>query len=97
MGLMALDRRNGKTLWQQTAYEGVPKEKRHIKATYANATPATDGRYVVAFFGSQGLYAFDMNGKPVWQKDLGVLDVGAYDLPEYSGGRRARRSSTRIW
>jgi outer membrane protein assembly factor BamB len=83
---MAFDRRNGKPVWTQTAYRGEPKEKRHIKATYANATPYTDGRYVVAFFGSQGLYAFDMKGKPVWKKDLGVLNTGAYDLPEYEWG-----------
>ena len=84
--VMALDRRTGKTVWRRTAYEGVPKEKRHIKATYANATPFTNGRYVVAFFGSQGLYAFDMKGRPAWKKDLGVLDTGAYDLPEYEWG-----------
>jgi outer membrane protein assembly factor BamB len=84
--VMALDSRTGRVVWQQTAYEGAPREKRHIKATYANATPATDGRYVVAFFGSQGLYAFDMAGKPVWKKDLGVLNTGAYDLPEYEWG-----------
>jgi hypothetical protein len=84
--VMALDRATGKTMWTSTAYEGAPKEKRHIKATYANATPATDGRYVVAFFGSQGLYAFDVNGKALWQKDLGVLNTGAYDLPEYEWG-----------
>jgi len=84
--VMALDRRTGRTVWQQTAYEGTPREKRHIKATYANATPATDGRYVIAFFGSQGLYAFDLKGKLAWKKDLGVLNTGAYDLPEYEWG-----------
>ncbi|MEO7270846.1 MAG: PQQ-binding-like beta-propeller repeat protein [Vicinamibacterales bacterium] len=84
--VMALDRATGRLLWQRTAYEGVPREKRHIKATYANATPATDGRYVVAFFGSQGLFAFDLEGRPVWQRDLGVLNTGAYDLPEYEWG-----------
>jgi outer membrane protein assembly factor BamB len=84
--VLALDRASGRTLWERTAYEGVPREKRHIKATYANATPATDGRYVIAFFGSQGLYAFDLAGRPVWQRDLGVLDTGAYDLPEYEWG-----------
>ena len=82
----ALDIHSGKTVWTRTAYAGEPKEKRHIKATYANATPYTDGRYVVAFFGSQGLYAFDMNGRPMWKKDLGVLNTGAYDLPEYEWG-----------
>ena len=84
--VIALDRKTGRTVWQRTAYEGVPREKRHIKATYANATPVTDGRYVVAFFGSQGLFAFDMDGTPVWKKDLGVLNTGAYDLPEYEWG-----------
>jgi outer membrane protein assembly factor BamB len=82
----ALDRRTGKIVWQQTAYEGVPREKRHVKASYANSTPATDGRYVVAFFGSQGLYAYDMKGRLAWKKDLGVLNAGAYDLPEYEWG-----------
>src|ERR1019366_2622694 len=58
--LLCLDRATGRLLWERTAYQGVPKEKRHIKSTYANATPATDGRIVVAFFGSQGLYAYDL-------------------------------------
>ena len=84
--VLALDRQTGRVLWQQTAYHGPPREQRHIKATYANATPVTNGQLVVAFFGSQGLYAFDLDGKPVWQKDLGVLDTGAYDLPEYEWG-----------
>jgi outer membrane protein assembly factor BamB len=82
----ALDKNSGKVIWEKTAYEGEPKEKRHIKSTYASSTPATDGRYVIAFFGSQGLYAFDMNGRQLWKKDLGVLNAGAYDLPEYEWG-----------
>ncbi len=84
--LLCLDRKTGKILWERTAYEGVPKEKRHMKATYANATPATDGEVVAAFFGSQGLYAYDLNGKQLWKRDLGKLNVGAYDLPEYEWG-----------
>jgi outer membrane protein assembly factor BamB len=84
--LMALDRRTGKILWERTAYEGTPKEKRHIKATYANATPATDGKYVVAFFGSQGLYAYDLDGNLEWKRDLGRLNAGAYDSPDYEWG-----------
>jgi outer membrane protein assembly factor BamB len=84
--LLCLDSRNGKTIWERTAYQGIPKEKRHIKSTYANATPATDGSVVVAFFGSQGLYAYDLKGKPLWNRDLGRLDVGAYDAPDYEWG-----------
>ena len=92
--VLALDRRTGKVLWERTAYEGAPKEKRHIKATYANATPATDGRHVVAFFGSQGLYAYDVDGRLKWKRDLGRLDAGAYDLPEYEWGTA---SSPILW
>jgi len=84
--VICLDRNSGKIVWERIAYEGVPREKRHIKATYANATPATDGEVVVAWFGSQGLHAFDFSGKPLWKQDLGRLDVGAYDLPEYEWG-----------
>jgi outer membrane protein assembly factor BamB len=84
--VMSLDKRTGKVLWERTAYEGEPREKRHIKATYANATPATDGRYVVAFFGSQGLYAYDLRGELTWKRDLGRLDAGAYDAPSYEWG-----------
>ncbi|HEY8232962.1 MAG TPA: PQQ-binding-like beta-propeller repeat protein [Vicinamibacteria bacterium] len=84
--LLSLDRRTGKLQWERTAYTGVPKEKRHIKATYANATPATDGRYVAAFFGSQGLYVYDLAGNLTWTRDLGRLDVGAYDDASYEWG-----------
>jgi len=84
--VICLDRKTGKTLWVRTAYEGVPKEKRHIKSTYASSTPATDGRIVVALFGSNGLYAYDLSGKPLWKKELGRIDAGAYDAPDYEWG-----------
>jgi hypothetical protein len=84
--LLCLDRKTGKVLWDRVAYEGVPKEKRHIKSTYANATPATDGEIVIVFFGSQGAYAYDFKGRQLWSRDLGRFDVGAYDSPEYEWG-----------
>ncbi len=84
--VLCLDRHTGAILWERTAYQGVPKEKRHMKATYANPTPVTDGRVVVAYFGSQGIYAYDLDGRPLWNRDLGRLDVGAYDAPDYEWG-----------
>ena len=84
--LYSIDKKTGKVQWEQIAFEGAPREKRHIKSTYANATPATDGRYVVAFFGSQGLYAYDLKGRLIWKKDLGRINAGAYDLKEYEWG-----------
>jgi outer membrane protein assembly factor BamB len=63
----------GKILWEQTAFEGTPYDNRHRKSSYAASTPATDGKSVYAFFGTEGLFAYDMNGKLVWKADLGKL------------------------
>jgi len=78
----ALDKKTGAVKWQQTAYTGVPKIKRHTKASHANSTLATDGERIIAFFGSEGLYAYDLQGRLLWKKDLGVLDAGWYTAPE---------------
>jgi len=80
--LYCLDRMTGKVLWKQTAHEGVPRVKRHPKASHANSTPACDAERVVAFFGSEGLYCYDHAGELIWKRDLGVLDCGAPGLPE---------------
>lgn len=82
----ALDKRTGKIVWDRIACEGVPKIKRHIKSTHASSTPATDGKYVIAFFGSEGLFCYDVNGKLVWKKDLGLLDAGWFYDPDYQWG-----------
>lgn len=84
--LMALDKTSGKVIWNAVAHEGVPRMKRHVKATHASATPATDGRYIVALMGSEGLFAFDMNGNQKWRVDLGVMDVGLVDDPTMQWG-----------
>ncbi len=76
-----LDKKSGKILWDREAHRGKPAIKRHTKATHANCTPATDGEHVVAFFGSEGLYCFDMDGDLLWKKDFGVLDAGYYAVP----------------
>jgi outer membrane protein assembly factor BamB/protein tyrosine phosphatase (PTP) superfamily phosphohydrolase (DUF442 family) len=92
--IYALDKQSGKILWQQVAYQGEPIDKRHIKSTYANSTPVTDGRIVVAWFGSQGVYAYDVNGKFLWKVNLGRVDMGAYDIPTVEWGPA---SSPIIW
>ena len=81
-----LDKKTGKIIWEKTAHSGIPKVKRHIKSTHANCTPATDGKHVVAFFGSEGLYCYDFNGELLWKKDLGYLDAGAFNAPEVQWG-----------
>jgi outer membrane protein assembly factor BamB len=84
--LYAIDKRSGKVLWERVAHEGEPVDKRHIKSTYASSTPATDGRIVVAWFGSQGVHAFDVDGNFRWKVDLGRMNLGAYDIPTFEWG-----------
>jgi outer membrane protein assembly factor BamB len=90
----AIDKRTGKTLWERVAHEGEPLNKRHIKSTYASSSPATDGRIVVAWFGSEGVYAYDLDGTLRWKVDLGRVDMGAYDIPTFEWGPA---SSPIIW
>jgi outer membrane protein assembly factor BamB len=92
--IYAIDKKSGKIVWERLAYQGEPIEKRHIKSTYANSTPATDGRIVVAWFGSQGVYAYNINGRFLWKVDVGRIDLGAYDIPTYEWGPA---SSPIIW
>ncbi|OLD22136.1 MAG: hypothetical protein AUJ01_00940 [Acidobacteria bacterium 13_1_40CM_3_65_5] len=84
--LVALDKRTGKVLWERVAHEGIPKTKRHPKSSQATATPVTDGRRVIVSFGSEGLYAYDVDGKLLWTKDLGVLNAGWFYDPDYEWG-----------
>jgi outer membrane protein assembly factor BamB len=84
--LYCIDKTDGHILWQRTAREGVPKIKRHIKSSHANPTPVTDGRHVVAYFGSEGLYCYDLDGRPVWHRDVGLIDAGAFNDPDLQWG-----------
>ena len=69
---MAIDRADGKVVWEQVAREAAPHEGSHQdNGTCASSSAVTDGQHVIASFESQGLYAYDMNGKLLWQKDLG--------------------------
>jgi outer membrane protein assembly factor BamB len=84
--LYAVDRASGRIVWERSALEGVPRSKRHIKASHASATPATNGKFIVALFDSEGLFCFDAAGKLLWRKDLGLMDVGLVDDPTYQWG-----------
>ena len=68
----AIDRQTGKTVWERAAREATPHEASHSdNGTWASSSAVTDGQHLIAFFESEGLYAYDMNGTLVWQKDLG--------------------------
>ena len=71
--VLAIDRNTGKILWQRTATTAVPHEGyHHIYGSFASNAPATDGQRVYAFFGSRGLFAYDLDGKLLWEFNPGI-------------------------
>jgi len=65
--VLALDAKSGRVVWEQTAYDGPVFDARHRRSTFAGPTAITDGTMVYAYFGPEGLYAYDFNGKLVWK------------------------------
>ena len=81
--IIALDRNNGKVIWQKTAIEDAPHEGYHSDASWASGSPVTDGKYLLAHFGSRGLFAYDLDGNYKWKVDLGDM-VTSYGFGEGS-------------
>jgi outer membrane protein assembly factor BamB len=74
--VLCLDRKTGKILWQQVAREEVPHEGvMQNEGSYASPSGLTDGRRVFAYFGSRGLYCYDLAGNPQWNQDLGKMRI----------------------
>ena len=73
--VLALDRSDGKILWETTVHRGRPHESMHATASRASASPVTDGEHLIASFGSAGVYGLDLEGKLLWQTDLGDMQT----------------------
>ena len=70
--VMAINRSDGKIAWQRTVREEEPHEASHTdNGTWASSSAVTDGQHVFAYFESRGLFAFDMDGKLIWEEDFG--------------------------
>ncbi|HEX5735596.1 MAG TPA: PQQ-binding-like beta-propeller repeat protein [Blastocatellia bacterium] len=91
--VICINRKTGKVIWQKTARVATPHEGYHrAYGSFASNSPITDGKHIYTFFGSRGIYCYDMNGKLVWEKDLGVqmrmrLQFGEGVAPAIDGER----------
>jgi outer membrane protein assembly factor BamB len=86
--VIALDADSGRVRWERTAWEGTPYDDRHKKSSYAAPTPVTDGRRVFAYFGTEGLYAYDFDGTLAWKAMPGkvaTLGMAVGTSPVLSG------------
>jgi len=66
-----IDARTGEVRWEREVHNAPPSLAKHLKNSYASETAVTDGERVVFYFGNLGLYAFDMEGTPLWSKPIG--------------------------
>ncbi len=71
--VVALSRADGSTRWARVAIEAAPHEGVHQTSARASASAVTDGVRVFASFGSYGVYAYSVDGDPLWDVDLGDM------------------------
>lgn len=71
--LLCIDRKSGKPLWRRSVRYTEP-EPTHRTNPYCSASPVTDGKHVIAWFGSAGLVCWDFDGNEIWRRDLGKQD-----------------------
>jgi outer membrane protein assembly factor BamB len=71
--LLCIDKTNGELLWRKTATTATPHEGYHkTYGSFASNSPVTDGQHVFAFFGSRGIYCYDLDGELKWKKDFDI-------------------------
>ena len=70
--VLCYDAEGGKKLWEKRIAAGVGRT--HPKSSLASSTPCSDGeRLYCSFWDGKrvGLYAYDLEGKALWDTDLG--------------------------
>ena len=75
--VLCLDRNTGIEIWRDTAITKIPHEGAHNDNDFASASPTTDGERLYCWFGSAGLFCYDLNGKKLWERELGEARVGS--------------------
>jgi len=74
--VVCLSRRDGKLLWNKTVPAKLPEEPTIREHGYAANSVATDGERVYAFLGKSGVFAYGLDGKQLWQADVGAKASG---------------------
>ena len=71
----AVDFGTGNIRWQRELRRMVPPRPKHLKNSFASETPVTDGERVYVYFANIGLFAFDLDGRPVWAHEMAPVDT----------------------
>ena len=90
LATVCLDRLDGRVLWQRSAPAEKIESFHPTEGSPASATPATDGKRVVVYFGSCGLLAYNFEGQEIWRLALPMAkqvgDFGSGTSPVLAGG-----------
>ena len=73
--VLCFNRTSGDLLWKKSIDNSTVKDEDPYKSFithhgYATNTPVSDGKAVYVFFGKLGLFAFDLEGKELWKKQI---------------------------
>ena len=75
--VICLDRNTGKEVWRKVATKKIPHEGAHNDNDFASASPTTDGQHLYCWFGSAGLFCYSLDGRKLWERDLGEAKIGS--------------------
>jgi outer membrane protein assembly factor BamB len=73
--VICLERETGRELWRRVAAERIPNEGHHGDNSFASASPTTDGERLYAWFGSAGLFCYDLAGNQLWSRNFGNVET----------------------
>jgi outer membrane protein assembly factor BamB len=73
--VLCLDRATGTELWRRVSAERIPNEGHHGDNSFASSSPTTDGKRLYVWFGSAGLFCYDLEGKPLWSRNFGDVQT----------------------
>src|SRR5262249_18332092 len=66
----AYNRANGKEAWRAEAPANRLETYHKTEGSPAASTSATDGQRIVSYFGSCGVFCYDLSGNKLWSLDL---------------------------
>lgn len=87
---IAYERKTGKEIWRVEAPAKQIEQHDKSEGSPAASTPATDGSRIVSYFGSCGLFCYDLNGRELWRYEMPcvttIFDFGTGVSPIIADG-----------
>jgi outer membrane protein assembly factor BamB len=87
---IAYTRASGKEAWRAEAPAKELEAYHKTEGSPATATPATDGERIVSYFGSCGLFCYELSGKELWKFEMPAavtaMDFGSGVSPILADG-----------